>query len=351
MATTKKLAPSKVGGKSALQKSIDGFKTAAGAERNLYHSLKQMLCNSAFGVSAEQSAIVIDSPIPGTRSTPDLAIYLIDPQSGKPIVSASHVFASIEVKPGDRVLAEEAAIFQDKSKYITSTTRFFYLVDQEHLAQIPMPQTLTDKQLSGLELISKNLLNSDNELAQSDSAVANILKNSKCESISRQIARGLPTMDGVVLPNTDAPLPDKVQITSSGLVDELGELVMQIPDDDLKVVVAYMFERIDSDDGEDLMASEIANLKIPTDQLTIAQVAKVIRDLANNQAQVNFDNRRKDLDEYAAQLLSLTPSDLDFIRHRMSTDGFLSQLRPMWAHRGLHMQSYKDHSGGDRFTR
>lgn len=113
-----------------LKRSIDAFKNAPGAERNLYDLLKQMLCSQAFGAYADPAAVVIDSPIPQTRSAPDLTFYLVDPSTGKPLFSASHVFASIEVKRGDVLSSAEATILLDKSKYVTSTTRFLYIVDQ-----------------------------------------------------------------------------------------------------------------------------------------------------------------------------------------------------------------------------
>lgn len=65
-----------------LKRSIDAFRTAPGAERNLYDLLKQMVCSQAFGAYADPAAVVIDSPIPQTRSAPDLTFYLVDQNTG-----------------------------------------------------------------------------------------------------------------------------------------------------------------------------------------------------------------------------------------------------------------------------
>ena len=56
-----------------------------------------MLCETRWGVEADPSSIVIDSPIPQTRCAPDLTFYLLG-ENNRPITSAAHVFASIEVK-------------------------------------------------------------------------------------------------------------------------------------------------------------------------------------------------------------------------------------------------------------
>src|SRR5688572_5482914 len=109
-----------------LTKLIQGFCEAPGAERNLYDSLKKLLTDASSPVRCDSGSVVIDSPIPGTRSAPDLTLYLLGP-NGRPMVTASHVFASIEVKKGNYLNKSEAAVLADKRKYVTSTTRHFYL--------------------------------------------------------------------------------------------------------------------------------------------------------------------------------------------------------------------------------
>jgi hypothetical protein len=115
-----------------LAKLIQGFCEAPGAERNLYDGLKKLLTDAGNPVRCDAASVVIDSPIPGTRSAPDLTLYLLG-QSGRPMVTASHVFASIEVKKGNFLARSEDAVLLDKWKYVTSTTRHFYLVDQKRV--------------------------------------------------------------------------------------------------------------------------------------------------------------------------------------------------------------------------
>ncbi len=113
---------------------IRTFCEAPGAERNLYYALKRLLIDGASPCAADAGSIVIDSPIPGTRCAPDLTLYLLGDKA-KPILTASHVFAVVEVKPGNRLDRDEQEILREKYKYVTSTTRFLYLVDQTRVVR------------------------------------------------------------------------------------------------------------------------------------------------------------------------------------------------------------------------
>jgi hypothetical protein len=220
----------------------------------------------------------------------------------------------------------------------------------KNLRLLPMPSGWTPNQLDDLERCSANLLKADDDLAAGSRAVNDLIEHAACQSVSQQIARGMPLTSGVILPTPDEPLPEELQLGHGGLVDSQGNLVMHVPDSDLSEVLLYLFEKEVDGSEDEQTADVLANLKIPTDASVVAQAASAIRDLENDQAQLDFNAGRKALDEYAADLLTLTPNELDYIRERMSTDDFLKQLRPMWAHRGLHAQTYHDHSGGDRFA-
>lgn len=115
-----------------LVKLIQAFCEAPGAERNLYDSLKRLLTDSASPARCDAASVVIDSPIPGTRCAPDLTLYLLG-ENGRPMVTASHVFASIEVKRGNHLAGAEDVVLADKWKYITSTTRHFFMIDQKRV--------------------------------------------------------------------------------------------------------------------------------------------------------------------------------------------------------------------------
>ena len=115
-----------------LAKLIQAFCEAPGAERNLYDSLKKLLTDAASPSRCDVASIVIDSPIPGTRCAPDLTLYLLG-ENGRTMFTASHVFASIEVKRGNHLADAEEAVLAEKQKYITSTTRHFYLIDQRRV--------------------------------------------------------------------------------------------------------------------------------------------------------------------------------------------------------------------------
>ena len=66
-----------------LEKLIQAFCDAPGAERNLYDSLKKLLTDAASPSRCDAASVVIDSPIPGTRCAPDLTLYLLGAYFGE----------------------------------------------------------------------------------------------------------------------------------------------------------------------------------------------------------------------------------------------------------------------------
>ncbi len=71
-------------------------------------------------------------------------------------------------------------------------------------------------------------------------------------------------------------------------------------------------------------------------------VAAAIRAAHGSSALAEFDAARAALDRIAAEALGLTDEQLEYIATRFRDDPFLSQIRPMWAHRGLHVQGFRD---------
>jgi hypothetical protein len=91
----------------------------------------------------------------------------------------------------------------------------------------------------------------------------------------------------------------------------------------------------------------VGNCQIPS---SIAPVATAIREAYQSSAASEFDDARARIDQVASRALGISDEELAYICERFESDPFLSQIRPMWAHRGLHVQGYQDHSGGDRFA-
>jgi hypothetical protein len=124
-----------------------------------------------------------------------------------------------------------------------------------------------------------------------------------------------------------------------------GTFRLEVPNPALRAVLWYQLHQM-LVDGQDVSSSDIHALKVPVDPQPVADLIAGVRE---SDVAAAFETTRLRLDDIAAKMLGLTDGDLGYLQERFITDPFLSQIRPMWAHRGLHMQSYHDHSGGDRF--
>jgi hypothetical protein len=217
-----------------------------------------------------------------------------------------------------------------------------------NLAAIPMPTNWTEDQLVLLEKSVDDLLTADKGLANGLSVIQAKLTIAQF-SISQLIARGDPIVSNVVLPEYEAELPDSLVDDSNlgCLKDSENRIFIQVPNDSLRVVVRYLIQAIDPSDYEN--SQIIGEIKVPNTQNELDVLAQDILDFESDQAQKDFDVARLNLDNTAGKMLGLSLEEVEFIRHRMANDEFLSKLRPMWAHRGLHVQGYTDHSGGGRF--
>ena len=217
-----------------------------------------------------------------------------------------------------------------------------------NLAAIPMPTEWTQNQLEELENCVEEVLSADMRLANGLAAIQTKLSNAPF-SISQLIARGESVVTGVVLPTADSELPENLldDVDSGNLKDADNEFFMAIPNKSLRTVVRYLINANDQSEYDN--CGFIAELKVPHEQSELDALAEEILDFESNQAKTDFDASRSKLDRLAGSMLGLSDQDVAFIQLRMEQDQFLSKLRPMWAHRGLHAQGYADHSGGGRF--
>jgi N-6 DNA Methylase len=121
-----------------LQEKVAQIIAPRPSERDIYPYLRDLLTRVVFGVDLHETQVNVDSPIPGVRDTPDLAVFLLG-QSGKPLRTPDHCVAVFEVKTGDQLASKEAEILEEKRKYVQIGTRFFYLVDQVRVIRYVVP--------------------------------------------------------------------------------------------------------------------------------------------------------------------------------------------------------------------
>jgi len=216
----------------------------------------------------------------------------------------------------------------------------------KNLGLIPVPQDWTDSERTTLAGATARLIDADENLADQWRHVDGTLAAATTQTVSQLIAAGSPLVEGFMLPAavSDEFIADDIEMDASGL-HAGGTFRLEVPNASLRTILWYrLHERLM--DGEDVSIGDIQAVKIPVDPDPIAALIVGVRGSDVAEA---FEHARQHLDDVAAQMLGLTDSDLAYLQERFLTGPFLSQIRPMWAHRGLHMQGYHDHSGGDRF--
>lgn len=219
----------------------------------------------------------------------------------------------------------------------------------KNLGLLPMPAEITDSLSAEVRLASEQLVEKDDNLADRWRHVERLLAGAATQSVNQLIASGSPLVDGLVLPvhELDDTLPDEIEMTEAGLTGDNGGFHVLVPNADLRAVLWYMIDRKRLADETDVPVAFVGNCQVPTD---IGPAATAIREAYASSAATEFEVARAAIDQIAAKALGISDEELAYICERFEIDPFLSQIRPMWAHRGLHVQGYQDHSGGDRFA-
>lgn len=219
----------------------------------------------------------------------------------------------------------------------------------KNLGLLPMPAEITENLAEEVRRATEALIEKDENLADRWRHVELLLTGASNQSINQLIASGSPLVEGFVLPvhEIDDMLPDEIDITEDGLRGDQGAFEMIVPNADLRAVLWYMIDRKRLAEGSDVPVAFVGNCQIPS---SIASVATAIREAYQSSAASEFDDARARIDQVASRALGISDEELAYICERFESDPFLSQIRPMWAHRGLHVQGYQDHSGGDRFA-
>jgi hypothetical protein len=119
------------GAKSALAHKIRQFQNDTSGERNLYPLIRDMLTNPAFAIGLKSDQVVVDSALAGGRDIPDLTVF--STKAGRAIKTPDHAYGVFEVKRGQDVCDNAAAIYEEKKKYIKAGTRWFFILDQEEV--------------------------------------------------------------------------------------------------------------------------------------------------------------------------------------------------------------------------
>ncbi len=215
----------------------------------------------------------------------------------------------------------------------------------KNLGSLPIPTEMAPELLVSLQDATTKLVDADENLANQWRHVEAVVASANSVTLAQLIAAGSPLAEGLVLPiASDDVVPDDVRLDGTGLHGTDFDFV--VPHEDLRAVLWYLVHRIQQEKDE-VPVQVLHTLKVPDDP---SRAAVLIRQVLTSDTADEFEQARQQLDLVAASALGLTDDELSYIQERFLSDPFLSQLQPMWSHRGIHVQGYHDHSGGDRFS-
>jgi hypothetical protein len=109
----------------------------------------------------------------------------------------------------------------------------------------------------------------------------------------------------------------------------------------------FISERTEVDTEALLEPDELLGLAVPDD---LGPVIWAIDEYESNDPVARFEEAQSELDRIVAVILGLADDELEFVLRALREDGFLKQVRPMYAYRGFREQPYADHSGQDRYA-
>ena len=114
---------------TTLERIVAQLLAVSAGERDMYPYMRDLLSNKDLGIRLQPEQLVIDSALGKSSGAPDIAVY--SSKNGKVVRSPDHLVAVFELKIGDGIFKNEAKVFEEKTKYVQSGTRYFFLIDQE----------------------------------------------------------------------------------------------------------------------------------------------------------------------------------------------------------------------------
>jgi SAM-dependent methyltransferase len=222
---------------------------------------------------------------------------------------------------------------------------------KRQVALLPVPARLSPQTIRAMNEVGQEVLDADMDLAHSHRHVDALIAAAGGRTLYELIAYDDPrcrSLDMSGLSPTPVPVTGLYDDGEGSLVAD--NLLFRFPVDDveLRKYLAYIIGRmLDSNPKLELGRDEVGNLMIPDN---LSDVVAEINKLEQTNLKQTFYDALDRLDAVVGKALGLPQADVDYIRGQMTTDGFLRELRPMLEQRGLRVQPYADHSGGDRYS-
>lgn len=215
--------------------------------------------------------------------------------------------------------------------------------------RLPVPAEATEGQLATLEQAGSALTTADEDLADARRHVRAAIDGAPSATLRSLIVRGDARTDGFDLGTASAGVipVSNVRVEGEAIVGDDLLLRILVPNRDLRTYLAYaLAEKASERDDLEMDASDMLALRVPNDMATV--VAEIHRWMRGNREE-HFKQAHRDLDLACGAILGLTDAEVDWIIGQMASDPFLSELRPMYAHRGFRQQPYSDRVGRNMY--
>lgn len=220
---------------------------------------------------------------------------------------------------------------------------------KRNLLLIPIPPKRALSDVAWLKDAGELVITRDKDLANAHRHIDQLISDSPKKSLFDIFADGSPLAAGSDLTGAESgSVATAVHEEGEDLVGDEPPFRIKVPNPTLRRYLSYALGRL-LDEGGDVTfdVETLGNLQVPVE---IEAVVAAVDEMRNSDPSRMFQDAQMELDRVVATLFGMSQEDLDYITSAMTNDGFLSQLRPNFEHRGLRVQPYADHSQEDRYA-
>lgn len=218
------------------------------------------------------------------------------------------------------------------------------------LALLPIPSSRSPEQLERLSEAGGRVLDADSDVANRYRSIDALLRTGTvgAPTLGSLIVDGALVTEGVDFKGVAEEPVAVADLREAG--DEIRStdlFAARIPDADLRTYIGFVLARTLEQEPETLLArADLLAIIVPTN---LADVAAAVRSLSADNLQQRYADALLALDVVVAEQCGIGSDLRDHMIAAMTSDPILAKMRPMTAQRGLRIQPYADHSGGDRY--
>ena len=220
------------------------------------------------------------------------------------------------------------------------------------LTLLPIPSNRSPSRMKTLKDAGDRVIEADSDIANRFRAIDALLAAGApgARTLASLLVDGEPLTTGIDL---NGASEDGVAVAA---VIEAGEDVRstdlffsaRLPNERLRIYVHFVLGRKLAQEPDTLLSkADLLDMLIPTN---LDAVTAAIASLSDDNLEQRHADALAALDAVVAEQCGIAPVLRDHMIAAMTTDPILSKMRPMTAQRGLRIQPYADHSGGDRYS-